>query len=82
MIQDDELYNLVLARRKLARDLRDATAALLTCRKALAELVRRAEDPDLAHDVAGAWETLGVALDGGREALRATSDIVKVRNQP
>lgn len=82
MIRGDEVYELTLARRELARKLRDTTDALEDCGRALAELVRRGEDPDLAHDVPRAWETLGVALEQGRAALNKANAFVKVQKRP
>lgn len=38
MIRGDEVYELTMARRELARKLRDTTAALEDCRRALAML--------------------------------------------
>lgn len=82
MIRDDEVYELTMARRELARKLRDTTAALEDCRRALAELVRRGEDPDLAHNVTGAWTRLGVALQEGRDTLHKANAFVKVQKRP
>ena len=82
MIRGDEVYELTMARRELARKLRNTTAALEDCRRALAELVRRGEDPDLARNVAGAWIRLGTALEEGRDALHKANAFVKVQKRP